>query len=140
MIKAFYDAFFPWSFDIISSIKVCFSGIIRHKANIIHPFMVSERCSPHAFSIAVFLPDKSLFLCAVQSFIHIAQMFPVNEIIRPQDFTPRHKVHCGAYHVIRIVYPDDIRIRIVQSCNWIFSYYLHIVSPRMIFQGHTIAI
>lgn len=79
VIKAFYDAFFPWSFDgIISSIKVCFSGIIRHKANIIHPFMVSERCSPHAFSIAVFLPDKSLFLCAVQSFIHIAQMFPVS--------------------------------------------------------------
>ena len=91
MIKAFYDAFFPWSFDIISSIKVCFSGIIRHKANIIHPFMVSERCSPHAFSIAVFLPDKSLFLCAVQSFIYIAQMFPVNEIIRPQDFTPRQR-------------------------------------------------
>ena len=136
MIKAFYDAFFPWSFDIISSIKVCFSGIIRHKANIIHPFMVSERCGPHAFSIAVFLTNKPLFLCAVQSFIHIAQMFPVNEVIRPQNLTPRHKVHCSAYHVIRIIYPDDIWIRIIQFCNWIFSCYLHMLSPHIIFQGH----
>lgn len=136
MIKAFYDAFFPWSFDIISSIKVCFSGIIRHKANIIHPFMVSERCGPHAFSIAVFLTNKPLFLCAVQSFIHIAQMFPVNEVILPQNLTPRHKVHCSAYHVIRIIYPDDIWIRIIQFCNWIFSCYLHMLSPHIIFQGH----
>ena len=136
MIKAFYDAFFPWSFDIISSIKVCFSGIIRHKANIIHPFMVSERCGPHAFSIAVFLTNNPLLLCAVQSFIHIAQMFPVNEVIRPQNLTPRHKVHCSAYHVIRIIYPDDIWIRIIQFCNWIFSCYLHMLSPHIIFQGH----
>jgi hypothetical protein len=41
--------------------------------------------------------------------------FPMNQIIGTQDDAARHKMHGCADHVIRILYPDNIRIGVIRE-------------------------
>ena len=114
MIKSLYLTFMPWTFYGIRPVQISLMRIIGYKADIKNPFMISQRRRPHAFSIDIEPIRQSLCRRTIQPVIYESCMLPVHQIIGAQYFTPRHKMHSRAYHIVCIFHSDDIRVRIIQ--------------------------
>ena len=110
VVKALDFAPLPWPFDFVCGKEIGFMSVVCNKAHVESSVMVANACSPHSLAVGALVVGKCLLFGTFKFIIDIGGMFPVHKIVRAQDYTAGHKVHCCADHVVGVVYPNHVGI------------------------------
>ena len=119
MVKAFYFLALPGAFDVCCVKQIGFVDIVCYKADVKSAGVIAQAGSPHALSVDPFVVCQPGSFCIFQDIIQIVDEFPVHQVIGTQNSATWKIMHGGAEHIIGIITPDHIGIRVVTFHNWI---------------------
>ena len=109
----------PRAINTVGNEKVRITSTMTNKSYIELAIMISKSCCPHTLTIIICFALKTFTICPIKGIKNISRNLPVHQIIRSQNHTTRHEIHCGTNHVVNVAYTNNVRIWIISSRNWI---------------------
>ena len=124
MIDSLHPGFLPSAlFDLSRAAEIRPVQIVAHKAGMIPAILPGEAGRPLTASVGVLPILQSIGFVVLQFLKNIRDNFPVTQVFRPQNRSPRQIKHGCGDHIPDVSHPEKIRVRHIHTQKRIFHFH-----------------